>query len=266
MYRLAAVLSLVVITTVSAQSDVLAMLGTNLREAQNSIFSSFVSGTAVLAGERAVFKAASPEQRAAIVRGVIAIARAFTFSTDFAQRYALYREAQKPQRSTAARTGDEARAQQQQTIELAVKQAMAGAEQLPAQARKELEASIAAMRKQIAELNADPAYRAQVDEAAAAAAKEEDAELAKQLALFDARFPEDVNTVIAQRLRQFLLACSDVDFAAQVQQGPDKKLHFVNAAYERRSTEWKMCFRAGKPAVVAARAAAEEWLNVLKNK
>ena len=249
----------------SAQTAVLATLGTNLREAHNSIFSSFATGAAAFAGERSVFKAAPPEQRAAMARAVISIARTFASSADFSKRYALYREAQKPQRSTNARTGDEARAQQQETIELAVKQAQATAAQLPPAARQELEASIAAMRQQIAELNADPSYRAQVDEATAAAAKEDDAEFARRMGLFHTDFPENVNALISHRLRQFLLACSDIDFAAKLEQGTDKRMRFVNPAYERRSAEWKMCFRAGKPAVDAARGAAEEWLNALKD-
>jgi hypothetical protein len=243
-----------------AQIDILAALETNLREAQNSIFSSFATGAIAFSGNRSVFKAATLEQRAVMVRTAVAIARTFTASREFGERYALYREAQRPQRSTAARTGDEARANQQQAIELAVGQALATATQLPPDARARLDASIADMRRQIAELNADPAYRAQVDEAAAAAAREDDADYARRLAQFASEYPESANVMIAQRLRQFLLACSDVDFAAKIEPGGG----FANRAYERRSAEWKMCYRAGKPAVDAARAAAEEWLNALR--
>jgi hypothetical protein len=246
-----------------AQNDVLATLGTTLREVQDSIFSSFATGVAALAGEKSVFKAASGEQRAALVRGVIAIARAFTSTDEFNRRYALYREAQKPRPSEAARTGDEARAQQQQAMELAIKQAMDGADKLPADARKQLEANIAEMRQQIAELNADPAYRAAVDASAAASAQDQEQELAQKLAVFNSEFPEHPQMLIARRLRQFVIACGDVDFAAKLETGKDKKQRFVNPAYERRSSEWKMCFRAGKPAVDAARAAANEWLTAL---
>lgn len=249
---------------VSAQPDVLATLGTNLREAQDSVFSSVATGIPSLPGERAAFKAASPEQRAVMARAAIAIARTFVSAPEFAQRYALYRETQKPKRSGAARTGDEARTQQQQAIEMAVKEAMANAAQLPPDARKRLEESIAEMRRQVAEINADAAYRAQIDQAAMAAAAEDDVELAKQQAIFEQEFPENPDGLIARRLRQFLLACSDIDFAAKLEQGADRKWHFANAAYERRSREWKMCYRAGKPAVDAARTAAEEWLNTLK--
>ena len=247
----------------AAQADVLSTLGTTAREAQDNIFSSLATGIPAFGGERAAFKAASAEQRAGMVKSVAAMARTFVASEEFASRYALYREAQKPKRSSAARTGDQARAQQQEAIELAVKQALASAAQLQPAARQQLEASIAEMRRQVAELNADPAYRAQVDGAAATAALEDDAEFARQMAVFESEFPEQVNELVRRRLRHFLLACSEVDFQARLERGVDGTMKFVNAAQERRSAEWKMCYRAGRPAVEAARAVAEDWLKTL---
>jgi hypothetical protein len=266
MPRTAAVAVMLVLpmAVASAQRDVLSTLGTTLEEARNSIFSSFATGIPALGGERTVFKAASPDERAVMVRAVIALARTFVSSPEFARRYALYRKAQEPQPAEVPRTGDEARQQQQESIELAIKQATAGAANLPPEARRQLEESIAEMRKQIAELNADPEYRAQVDRAAAADAREAAADFKRQRAMFNSEFPEQVNALVARRLRQFLLACSDVDFAAKLEPTSEKKMRFVNPAYERRSAEWKMCYRAGKPAVDAARAAAEEWLKAIE--
>jgi hypothetical protein len=43
----------------------------------------------------------------------------------------------------------------------------------------------------------------------------------------------------------------------------DKRMRFVDEDLETKPREWKMLFRAGKPAVDAARAAAEEWLKAL---
>jgi hypothetical protein len=248
---------------VAAQPDILATLGTNATDAHNSIFMTLMSGFPALAGERSVFKTASAESRAAMVRSVMALARTFAGSADFARRYALYRDAQKPQRAPAPRTGTEALNQQQQAMEQAITQAMENAARLPADARKQLEDSIADMRKQIAELNADPEYRAAVDQMAAENAKQHEAEFTQKLAAFSVEFPEDVNALVARRLRQFLTTCGDVDFDAELETGADTRQRFVNPAYERRPRDWKMCFRAGKPAVDAARAAANEWLKTL---
>jgi hypothetical protein len=250
-------------TYVGAQSDVLTTLGTNATDAHNSIFMTLSSGFPALAGERSAFTAASGEARAAMVRAVFVIARRFAGSADFARRYALYRDAQRPQRIEMPRSGAEALGQQQQAMEQAIAQALENAAKMPADARKQLEDSIADMRKQIAELNADPEYRASVDKMAAANAQQDDAEFARRLAVFNAEFPEDVRALVARRLRQFLVTCADIDFGAQLVTGPDRQQRFVNPAYERRSRDWKMCFRAGRPAVDAARAAADEWLTTL---
>jgi hypothetical protein len=247
----------------ATQSDILTTLGTNATEAHNSIFMTLTSGLPALAGERSVFQAASGEARGAMVRAVVAVARTFAGSADFARRYALYRDAQKPQRAAGPRSGSEALSQQQVAMEQAIKQALEHAAQLPADARKQVEDSIADMRKQVAELNADPEYRAAVDRMAADNARQDDAEFAQKLAAFNAEFPEDVNALVARRLRQFLTTCGDVDFDARLETGADQRQRFVNPAYERRSRDWKMCFRAGKPAVDAARAAANEWLATL---
>ena len=250
----------------AVQSDVLAALGTNLREAQDSIFSTMATGIVTISGAKSVFRSASPDQRASMARAIVAIARAFTGSPEFARRYTLYRDTQRPGAPTAARTGDEARTQQQEVMEQAIKQALASAQALPADARKQLEENIAEMRNQIAELNADPEYRAGVDASAAEAARLDAEEHAQKLAAFEAEYPADVNTLIARRLRQFLVACDDVNYAAALETGKDKIQRFVNPAYERRSAEWKMCFRAGQPAVDAARAAANEWLQAIDEK
>ncbi len=39
---------------------------------------------------------------------------------------------------------------------------------------------------------------------------------------------------------------------------------FVNPAYEKKPAEWKMAYRAGKPAVDAARTFAKAWLAELQ--
>ena len=36
-----------------------------------------------------------------------------------------------------------------------------------------------------------------------------------------------------------------------------------NPAYERKPGQWKMCYRAGKEATAAARAAVQAWLKEL---
>ena len=76
---------------------------------------------------------------------------------------------------------------------------------------------------------------------------------------FEKVYPEDPRALIAARLRRFLDVTRDVDFSAQLVDKDSKKV-FADADLEARPAEWKMSFRAGKPAIDAARAFAEKWL------
>lgn len=260
---LAAVLvALSAMSLAAQQSDVFRTLGTTSNEGENSIVASFTSGAVAIIGERSVFKNASPEVRATLVRSVVAAARAYTGTADFATRYARFREAQRPERESVPQSGDEALAAQQKQLEEVIKQAQKAAEDLPPEARQQLAENIAEMKKQLAELNADPEHRAAVDAAVKEGAREAEATYARQDAEFEVEYPADTKRLIARRLREFLELSATVDFSARLVE-KDKKMRFADTALEAKPREWKMLYRAGKPAVDAARAAAEEWLKAL---
>jgi hypothetical protein len=73
------------------------------------------------------------------------------------------------------------------------------------------------------------------------------------------RYPSDPSVLIKQRLTEFLEVSATVDFDAGLKNGM-----FVNPDYEKKSPQWKMCYRAGKEVVDAARSEAKTWLDELK--
>src|SRR5258708_2398958 len=85
----------------------------------------------------------------------------------------------------------------------------------------------------------------------------------QELATWKRDFPESAAPVIAKRLREFLAASADVDFAAKLTFRTGKMV-FENQAYEQKPGQWKMCYRAGKEATTAARTAAQAWLKELR--
>ena len=74
---------------------------------------------------------------------------------------------------------------------------------------------------------------------------------------------KDPRAQLAKRLEAFLAATEDVDYDAETTLG-GRKGRFVNDDYEMKPNEWKMCYRAGKPAAQAIRKAAEDWLAELR--
>jgi len=75
----------------------------------------------------------------------------------------------------------------------------------------------------------------------------------------DKKLPADPNELIKKRLQEFLTLSASVDFEAEVSGG-----RFVKSEYEAKSREWKMCYRAGKAVIMAAREEVELWLKELE--
>ena len=260
---LAAALMLLAAGVAAQEPEIFATLRTTTGEAHDSVIASVTSGSIALSGDRGVFTRASSMARVAIATAVFAAARAYTSTDGFETRYAQWRELQRPQRVALPKTGDEALAAQQQQLELVIKDAERSSAQLPPAAQEQLAHNIAFMRQQLAELNADPEHRASVDRAARQQARDAETDYTARDAAFTRAFPADGRRLIARRLRAFLDLSDTVDYTAPVLRHRDGTLHFVNPAFEAKPREWKMLYRAGKPAVDAARAAAQEWVNTL---
>ena len=64
--------------------------------------------------------------------------------------------------------------------------------------------------------------------------------------------------MLTRRLDEFIATASTVDFAAQTRQAQGKTL-FVSPQYERKNSEWKALYRAGKEPVTAALEFARQW-------
>jgi hypothetical protein len=76
------------------------------------------------------------------------------------------------------------------------------------------------------------------------------------------QYPADHNVLVAKRLRDFLAVSADVNFDAKLKVENTVKV-FADPQYEEKPTDWKMCYRAGREATQAARAAATQWLKEL---
>lgn len=77
----------------------------------------------------------------------------------------------------------------------------------------------------------------------------------------DKLYPPDPIDMVKKRLTDFLEISATVDFDAEVRDN-----QFVKEAYEKKNGWWKMCFRAGKPVIDAAREEAQKWLDELNGK
>jgi hypothetical protein len=249
--------------TVSGQA-VTSQLGITEGRAREAVFDSFVSGAVSIAGKADVFTSASPQARVAIVNAALTIARAFTESAEFPKRYADHREANGPDPLPPATTADEVLAKQRANFEAQVEGMRKQFGDVTPEQRETLEKGFDTMRARFTEME-----KGEVKIELDAALKEQRVAQvrAHQAAMkeLDAVYPADPRALVANRLRKFLDLSKDIDFTAQLVER-DRKMRFADAALEARPAEWKMLFRAGKPAADAARAFAQKWLADLEAK
>jgi hypothetical protein len=207
----------------------------------------------------AKLKALGTAERVTLVNALGAMAKTWFDTAEFKAAYKKKYENSlpddlKPPR-TAAQIADQLRADN--------KKALADLEEalksMPPELRKQAEAGMTQMRAGLKE------QEAQVDAAAAQMAEEEKAryEEAKNRPPDPDATPADPHVALKRALKGFLDVTAGVDYAAALKPASGRKV-FVNAAFEQKPREWKLCFRAGREACDAARAFASSWLAELK--
>ena len=250
-----------------AAQDHLATLGISEGRAREAIFDSFMANSVSLAGKPAAFLAQSPQARVAMVNFALTMARAYVESDDFKKRYADHREANGPDPLPPDQGADEIFAKERANFEAQVEGMRKLFDQITPQQVATLEKGWAEMRQRFDDMQKGDRRKdieAMLKEQRAEDVKAHD-EAVKAL---DKAFPADSRALVASRLKNFLDETKDVAFEATLADaGPDgrpKKKVFADAALEAKSAQWKLCFRAGKPATDAARAFAQKWLTDLQ--
>ena len=242
-------------------ADVLSQLGIppdSAKEAVQIVLNSGVNNPGLPAK---LFKAAPAAARAEMASAGIAWVKAYTASAEFATAWAQIRETHKP--PTPAFEGtpedeiDRAVAEEKRQTEASRK----AIESLPPETRKQIEETLKAAEAQRAAMDT-PEHRKPRIEAIKAMRAERTTQFEQEIATWKRDYPESPAPAIAKRIREFLAFSADVDFGATLV-AKDGKMVFENPAYEAKSSQWKMCFRAGKEATAAARAAAQAWLKEL---
>ncbi|MGH9219429.1 MAG: hypothetical protein ACRD1W_09000 [Vicinamibacterales bacterium] len=244
-----------------AAQNHLGALGITEGRAKEAVFDSFITDTLSVAGDSKAFTAASSGARVALVNFALSLARTFAESDDFKRRYADHREANGPDPLPAEPSVDEILAKQRAGFQAQVEQMRKLFDQITPEQRATLEEGWKDMRAQLTDMETGP-RRAEFE----TALREQRAMRvrAREVAMqqLDAVWPADHRVLVADRLRHFLEVSSDIAYEAKLVDRDGKKM-FADPAVEAKPKEWKMCFRAGKPATDAARTFAQKWLNEL---
>jgi len=242
-------------------ADVLSQIGVTPAAAKEAVGSIINAGIMNPGLSSTAFKLLPPSARADAATAGVAWLKAYAASPEFKEQYAKIRANHRPQAPTFEGTPEEelkkaADEQAQQAEES--KKALAS---LPPDQRKQIEDAIKQAQDTVAKMDT-PEVRKSRLEAIKAKRDEETREYQKALSDWQRDFPENPNGAIARRLREFLAASADVDFNAKLRP-EDGRMLFENSTYQNKPAPWKLCYRAGKEATAAARAAVQAWLTEL---
>jgi hypothetical protein len=261
--RVYVIATLICVTTLAAAAqDHLATLGISEGRAREAVFDSFMSDAVSIAGKPAAFIAMPPAARVALVNFALNLARAFAESDEFKRRYADHREANGPEPLPEGQTADAIFAKQRAGFENQVAEMRKLFDQITPAQRATLEEGWKQMRDQFDEMEKGE-RRKQIEANLNAERAEQVRQRDAAVKEFEKVYPADPRALVAGRLRRFLDVTKDVDFTAALVEKNKIKV-FADPALEARPAEWKMCFRAGKPATDAARTFAQKWLNDLQ--
>jgi hypothetical protein len=252
-----------VMAAAGVTQDHLATLGISEGRAREAVFDSFMSDAISIAGKPAVFTAMSPAARVALVNFALNLARTFVESDDFKRRYADHREANGPDPLPEGQTADAILAKQREGFENQVAEMRKLFDQITPEQRATLEEGWKQMREQLTAMETGD-KRKQLESLLNQQRADQTRQRDVAMQAFEKTYPADPRALVAMRLRHFLDVTSDLSFDAQLVD-KDKKRVFAEAALEAKPAEWKMAFRAGKPATDAARAFAQKWLSDLQS-
>jgi hypothetical protein len=259
--RLCAAIVILVVSLGAGIQDFLAELKTSMQSVEGFVKDAVSYGNLNYPPVCAKIPAA---RRAAIVRAAGEFARSFTATNAFKMWYDGFREERKPSAPTLSPTMEQSRADQIAAIKKQIAESEKAEATAPDAQKGMYKDMLAALKSALKDMEkADKSQDAEMDKFIAQSNETAKQDYATKLAEYEREYPKgNPRPLIRKRLEKLLEETKGVDFGAKLVK-KDNLMEFANPAYEQKSREWKLAFRAGKEATDAARAIASEWLKAL---
>lgn len=238
-------------------------LGITQVQGNDKIRSSFVSGYSQIYGMKNA-KNVALNQRAAVAKNLLTYTKTYVSSNEFKSFYAKERASFKPvEPSKETKTKEQVRKELITQMEDMIKDAQKNMAQMTPEVKKVIEESIVKTKKTIEEYKqpdnkiVEIRYQGELSNN-----KYNWDRYNESLKKWETNYPEDVRVLIKNRLTKYLDIANTVDFDAELVQKYNK-MRFVNPAYESKSSDWKMIYRAGRDVYSTTKGFVLEWLNQL---
>jgi hypothetical protein len=253
-------------------ADAIRELGLREADARESVIEAINSGNVNWWPASKAFKAAAPAVRAGLVTGALTWAKTYTESAEFKTAYEKVRQNQKPE-APKPKSADEEMAKQRAQLEKSIAETKKRlAEPPPAGVSPEIakairdgsESALKMLTAQLADMD-KPETKAMLRQSIEYQNKNSQEQYQRSMKEWESRYPIDPKPLLVKRLQHFLDQSAGVDFGAKLVPCGSKKC-FADKPNEQKPQDWKLCYRAGKGAVDAARAFATTWLAELQKK
>ena len=250
-------------TKLESYSDIWQQLGISEKDGSGKIRESFLYGYLQYYGVRN-FKNIALGDRKSITTDLLTYTKNYVQSGDFKKVYEAERQNRKPRQTTRqVRTEDQIR----QELLKSTKESMADAEKnlktATGDLKKIYQDGYDMLKKQFED------YQRPDNEMIPLMAQGEkmqvDNELkqyAEDLKNWELNYPAESSRFIKKRLQEVLNATAGIDYTAQLIDKNNKK-YFVKQEYERKPSNWKAGFRAGKEVTETVRTFLQQWIQEL---
>lgn len=254
-------LSIVASGVIYGVPDILSRLGINQNTAQDNVLYAYANGNVNYYLAAKSFKAAASSERVDLVKSLLGWVKTYTASPTFQKAYAALREQRKPS-PPVIENYDEVMKKQRADAKKQQEESMKGLQNLPPETRKQVEDAIKQSMAIQKEMDSNPEYQKMQKEGFLQQQEDKKVQYQESMKRWEEDFPADSRVLVAKRLKSFLDLSADVNFDAKLAPRYGKNV-FVDARYEQKPSEWKLCYRAGKEATGAAREFASSWLKEL---
>ncbi len=246
-------------------TGILKQLGINNDDAKEYIWSNIVR-TSFSHPTTNEMRTLTAGNRPAIVRQLVAYAQQYITSEEFNKKYLEYRLGMKPEPPEKPKSMDELRLEQKAQLQHSIEEMEKTKKSFAADQQKQFDDYIHQMHEQLASVDnpKNPMFNKEMEEYFKQSYDAQMKEHETKVSEWQNEWPENPAPVIIRSLQKFLDVSKDIDYRAEVFKDAYGKLLFSKTVYENKPAEWKLCYRAGKETVEAARAASSQWLDELK--
>lgn len=237
-------------------------LGISQQQGSEKIKSSFLNGYLDYWGVRNL-KSLSTGNAALITKDLLNYAKAYLNSPAVGDAFEKERLSVKPMAPEAKTISKEAiRIEKIASMRKSIQDSEDLVKKFP-DMEKSMRKSIAELEKVIKDYETpeskmiDLFYQSELDQR-----KQEEERYQRDLKKWQADYPANYKLRIKSQLQKYLDQAATVDFDAALTDKYGKKV-FVNPTYERKSSEWKMIYRAGKDVHNVAQPFVKQWVSEL---